>query len=395
MSKPLVFEKPLGMRDTLPDLYEIKSDVRSIMEQVVRHWGYRFMQTPTVEYYDTVGEASATLEQQLFKLLDQEGKTLVLRPDMTAPIARVAASSLKDEPLPMRLAYAANVFRAQQQEGGRPAEFEQFGVELIGDGTVSGDGEVIALMIETLQHAGLNDFQVAVGHVGYVDALFMEILGNGERVEQLKRYLYEKNYVGYRQHVKQLPLSSIDQQRLLQFLQLRGDASILEHAEALISSTPGYEAIEELHQLRKLLKAYGATDVVLLDLTLVSHMTYYTGVVFEGYAQELGFPISNGGRYDTLLSRFNVEAQATGFGIHLDSLLEALQPQENNGFVHCVIFTEENRDEAIAFSVDKRKCGERVVLQDLKGITDIDAFTGTFSSVTYLIGKRKEEGNDD
>ncbi|WP_257351742.1 ATP phosphoribosyltransferase regulatory subunit [Pseudalkalibacillus decolorationis] len=390
MAKPLVFEKPLGMRDTLPDLYEVKSNVRVTMEEAVRQWGYRFMDTPTLEYYDTVGEASATLDRQLFKLLDQEGKTLVLRPDMTAPIARVAASSLQSEALPMRLAYMAKVFRAQQQEGGRPAEFEQFGIELIGDGTVSADGEVIALMTDTLQQAGLDHFQVAVGHLGFVDALFKEILGNDSRVRRLKRFLYEKNYVGYRQHVKQLPLSSIDQRRLLDFLQLRGDASILERAEELISSTPGYQAIEELTMLREFLEAYGVSDVILLDLTLVSHMTYYTGVVFEGYAEELGFPISNGGRYDTLLSKFNIEAQATGFGVHLDYLIEALQPKEQGRSSQCVIFTEEHRKEAIAFSVDKRKDGIQVVLQDLKGVKDLDAFTETFSDVTYFIGSKKE-----
>ncbi|HET7615776.1 MAG TPA: ATP phosphoribosyltransferase regulatory subunit, partial [Bacillales bacterium] len=311
MSKPFVFEKPLGMRDTLPDLFELKSEIRSVMEASVRHWGYRFMQTPTVEYHDTVGEASATSDRQLFKLLDQEGRTLVLRPDMTAPIARVAASSLKADPLPMRLAYAANVFRAQEQEGGRPAEFEQFGVELIGDGTISADGEVIALMIETLEQAGLGDFQVAVGHLGYVDALFTEILGNPKRVEQLKRFLYEKNYVGYRQHVKELPLSSIDQRRLLDFLHLRGDATVLAEAEQLISATRGYEAIEELKSLRSLLQSYGVNDAVSLDLTLVSHMTYYTGIVFEGYTEKLGFPICNGGRYDSLLSQFEMDTQAT------------------------------------------------------------------------------------
>ncbi len=390
MSKPLVFEKPLGMRDTLPHLYEIKSISRTAMETIVRQWGYRFMQTPTVEYYDTVGEASATLDQQLFKLLDQEGKTLVLRPDMTAPIARVAASSLKDEPLPMRIAYAAHVFRAQEQEGGRPAEFEQFGVELIGDGTTSADAEVIALMIETLKAVGLNNFQVAVGHLGYVDALFKEILGTDQRTETLKRFLYEKNYVGYRQHVKELPLSSIDQKRLLDFLQLRGGTAGLEQAEELITSTRAYEALEELQTLRDGLAAYGVSDLVSLDLTLVSHMTYYTGVVFEGYAPELGSPISNGGRYDTLLSKFDMDTKATGFGIHLDHLIEAVHPREEKTFTHCIVYSEKQRKDAIAFCQKLRGQGETAVLQDIKGIENLDGFTEKFSNVTYYLGK--EEG---
>lgn len=127
-----MFEKPLGMRDTLPNLYMMKEEVRVTMANEMKRWGYQFIETPTLEYYETVGTASAILDTQLFKLLDHEGHTLVLRPDMTAPIARVAASKLLKEKLPQRLAYSANVFRAQQREGGRPAEFEQIGVECIG-----------------------------------------------------------------------------------------------------------------------------------------------------------------------------------------------------------------------------------------------------------------------
>lgn len=112
------------------------------------------METPTLEFYDTVGVQSAIEEQQLFKLLDQDGKTLVLRPDMTGPIARVAASKLLKHGHPLRVGYAANVFRAQEREGGRPAEFEQVGVELIGDGTTSADAEVIALVVGALKTLG-------------------------------------------------------------------------------------------------------------------------------------------------------------------------------------------------------------------------------------------------
>ncbi|WP_349410859.1 ATP phosphoribosyltransferase regulatory subunit [Pseudalkalibacillus sp. SCS-8] len=380
------------MRDTLPTLYEMKSVSRRAMESLVRQWGYHFMQTPTVEYYDTVGEASATLDQQLFKLLDQEGKTLVLRPDMTAPIARVAASSLRDEPLPMRIAYAANVFRAQQQEGGRPAEFEQFGIELIGDGTTSADAEVIALMINTFKVVGLKSYKVAVGHLGYVDALFSEILGTDKRIETLKRFLYEKNYVGYRQHVKELPLSSIDQKRLLDFLHLRGEGIQLDQAEELVFSTRAYEALEELQALQDGLKAFGVSDAISFDLTLVSHMTYYTGVVFEGYAPQLGSPISNGGRYDALFSKFDMEAKATGFGIHLDHLIEAVHPRDEKRFTHCIIYSEKQRDEAIRSCMELRRQGEVVTLQDIKGIDDLDAYTEKFSNVTYYLGKEEEKG---
>ncbi len=179
-----MFEKPLGMRDTLPDLYETKQRVKRKIEEEMKRWGYQFIETPTLEYYETVGSASAISDGVLFKLLDQQGHTLVLRPDMTAPIARVAVSKLLNE-LPLRLASTANLFRAQQREGGRPAEFEQIGVELIADETMSADAEVIALMISSLNAAGLKDFKISVGHIGFINELFIQILGTEERAKTL------------------------------------------------------------------------------------------------------------------------------------------------------------------------------------------------------------------
>lgn len=131
------------------------------------------MATPTVEYYETVGSASAILDQQLFKLLDKEGHTLVLRPDVTTPFARVAASKLLNNS-PLRLAYEANVFRAQQREGGRPAEFEQIGVELIGDATMSSDAEVIALMIGALKERDLNHLKSQLATSGSLIRFFRD-----------------------------------------------------------------------------------------------------------------------------------------------------------------------------------------------------------------------------
>lgn len=391
MSKPFVFEKPMGMRDTLPVLYQVKQQVRTVMEQEIREWGYQFIQTPTLEYYDTVGEASAILDQQLFKLLDSEGKTLVLRPDMTAPIARVVSSSMKDVSYPIRLAYDSAVFRSQQREGGRPAEFEQVGVELIGDGTSSADAEVIALMVSTLSKAGLQEFKVAVGHIGFLDELFVEILGNEDRAEELLRYLYEKNYVGYASHVKSLPLSSIDKKRLLDLLHLRGGEEVLKLAEDL-TAVGGRKAISDLRELFNILELYGVQDKIVLDFTLFSHMSYYTGIVFEGYTNELGFPLCSGGRYDQLLGEFGRSAQAIGFGIRLDYLLEALSAKEPSASRSCIIFSAENRKEAIAKSRELREQGRSVVVQDISGVGNVDEYSGRFQEVIYVIGKSEKGG---
>ncbi|MFC0274651.1 ATP phosphoribosyltransferase regulatory subunit [Metabacillus herbersteinensis] len=388
-----MFEKPLGMIDTLPALYDVKKKTRQMMTDVIENWGFQFIETPTLEFYETVGVQSAILDQQLFKLLDQQGQTLVLRPDMTAPIARVAASRLYTNTYPIRLAYSANVFRAQHREGGRPAEFEQVGIELIGDGTTSADAEVISLMISSLKEAGLTNFKVAIGHIGFVNALFKEVVGNEERADTLRRFLYEKNYVGYREHVKSLALSSIDKQRLLSLLKLRGDLEKVTEAQDLVSSEDGRAALEELRQLWSHLEVFGVTDYLKLDCNLVSHMSYYTGILFEVYAENVGFLIANGGRYDTLFEKFDRAAAATGFGIRTDRLIEALKVSSDQK-IYCVIFSQERRADATQFTSQLRAEGNRVVMQEITGIKDVDAFSKMFYDVTYFIGSRKEERDE-
>ncbi|MGA9225811.1 MAG: ATP phosphoribosyltransferase regulatory subunit, partial [Mesobacillus sp.] len=356
----------------------------------MKRWGFQFIETPTLEYYETVGNASAILDQQLFKLLDQQGHTLVLRPDMTAPIARVAASKLFNDHVPLRLAYSANVFRAQQREGGRPAEFEQIGVECIGDDSISADGEMIALAISSLKKSGLEQFQLSVGHVGFVNELFVQILGTEDRARELTKFLYEKNYVGYREHVKSLPLSSIDTQRLLAFLELRGGPEVIGKAAELIENGKGRVALDELKLLWDVIEDFGESDRIKFDLTIVSHMSYYTGILFEVYAGMVGFPIGNGGRYDRLLEKFGKSTGATGFALRLDRLLESLGDLGKPEPVTCILFSPERRREAYQLAAERREDGERIVLQDISTVRNLDTCSDTFSDVVFLIGKAEK-----
>ena len=386
MTKPFMFEKPLGMRDTLPALYETKAAVRNKISDEIKKWGYQFIETPALEYYETIGEESAILDQKLFKLLDKQGHTLVLRPDMTTPIARVAASKLLQKRIPLRLAYCANVYRAQQREGGRPAEFEQMGIECIGNKSVSADAEMIALLVDALKVAGLQEFKISIGHIGFLQELFISILGNEERASVLRKYLYEKNYVGYREHVKSLTLSSIDKQRLIQFSDLRGGEVTLSKALDLLEGEAGRETLTELQELAALLKEFGVDQYVSFDLTLVSHMSYYTGMLFEVYAGQLGSPLGSGGRYDNLLEKFGWNAPATGFAIRMDRLVQALGEPQQETVSELVLFSPERRKEALDFAKAKRAEGKIVTIQDINAVQNVDTFTATFSEVHFFVG---------
>lgn len=326
LSKPKVFEKPTGVKDYLPEAVAKLRSIEFRVLECMEKWGYSQIITPTLEFYDTVGEASSTEDKKMFKLLDQNGRTLVLRPDITAPIARVVASLMKEEKLPLRLSYHANVYRAFEEEAGRESEFFQTGAELVGDGSSEADAEVIALAIASLQAAGVQTFKIALGHTGFLNGLFHETLNGREEEQQaLKECLLNRDYVGYRQKLKGFHLEDRMQRELEGILRLRGGEEICEQARSLTRDPLAQESIQHLCEIYEVLKAYGVSRHVLIDLTMIGDFSYYTGMTFEGYAANLGFPVASGGRYDNLLRQFGRPAPATGFALKTTRILEATQ----------------------------------------------------------------------
>ena len=325
MSKPKVFEKPIGLKDYLPHAVTKLRQIENQVLACMASWGYEQIMTPTMEYYDTVGVASSTSDQKLFKLLNNRGTTLVLRSDMTAPIARVVSSLLKESQFPVRLSYHSNVFRAIEEEAGREAEFFQTGVELVGDASAEADAEVVALAIASLKAAGVERFKIAIGHVGFLNGLFGETLaGRTEEQEELKGCLLGRDYVGYREKLRMLSLAEPVQRELEGILRLRGGQEICEQALQLSSDATAQASIRHLCEMWDVLAAYGVCEHVLIDLTMIGDFKYYTGMTFEGYAADLGFPVASGGRYDNLLKQFGRPAPATGFAIKTTRILELI-----------------------------------------------------------------------
>ncbi|OZB89980.1 ATP phosphoribosyltransferase regulatory subunit [Paenibacillus sp. XY044] len=369
MTKPKGFEKPSGVRDYVPyavsKLRRIERDVLDCMS----HWGYRQIMTPTMEYYDTVGVASSTSDRKLFKLLNNRGTTLVLRSDMTAPIARVISSLLKEEPLPIRLSYHANVFRAIEEEAGREAEFFQTGVELVGDDSPEADAEVVALAIESLKAAGVSSFKIAMGHVGFLNGLFDEILpGSTEEQKSLKEGLLSRDFVGFRKTVSELGVTEEQQNWLEGLLRLRGGQEICDQALELSSHPLARASISHLCKVWEVLEAYGVSEHVLIDLTMIGDFSYYTGMTFEGYASELGFPVCSGGRYDNLLKQFGRDVPATGFALKTNRILDGVNSvQEAAVLPVLVCYDAAHRKEGLAVAARLRAQGQSVVTQLVDG----------------------------
>ena len=385
MPNIFMFEKPIGMRDTLPDLFRLKESVRSRMAKETRLYGYRFLDTPSLEFYETVGQVSAIKDQQLFKLLDKEGHSLVLRPDMTSPIARVASSHLLKEGNPLRMAYSANVFRAQEKEGGRLAEFEQFGVEMIGDKTLSADAEVVTLLTNVLQAAGLSHYHITIGNIAFVHEVLRHYGGTEERAGIMRRYLFEKNYVGYREYVLELDLPENSQRMLNSLPDLKGSEEVLDLALELTEQNVGSAALHDLKELAHMLKKTGMNGHLSYDLSLVSHMDYYTGILFEVLGDHVGFPLGNGGRYNELYRNFGQDAPATGFGLRLDRIIEAIGALDAEEPPLCLIYNDAGQLVAMEKAAALRAEGKAVVTQNIAGIADLDTFTKNFTNISYML----------
>lgn len=373
MSKPKGFEKPAGVRDYLPFAVDKLRAIERRVLDCMAGWGYRQIMTPTMEYYDTVGVASSTSDQKLFKLLNNRGTTMVLRSDMTAPIARVVASLLKEEPLPLRLSYHANVFRAIEEEAGREAEFFQTGVELVGDDSPDADAEVIALAVASLQAAGVKSFKIAVGHVGFLNGLLEDAVPGREDIQEaLKAGLLHRDFVGYREKLAELSLSAEQQGELEGILRLRGGKEICGQALELSGNPLAQTSIRHLCQVWEALEDFGVAEHVMIDLTMIGDFSYYTGMTFEGYAAELGFPVCSGGRYDNLLQQFGRPAPATGFSLKTNRILDGVGGLEAEPELPVVLqYDASNRQRAFAEAERLRGEGRSVLMRRAEGPEDL------------------------
>ena len=152
---------PEGTRDLILNECIVKKQLERDIDELFNKWGYKEVITPTVEYYETFNHNSNTLrEEDMYKFFDNKGRILVLRPDMTVPIARVVETKLKDTDLPIKLRYNSNIFRVHKSLGGKRNEYTDIGVELIGLSEKESDLEILVLALEGLKKLGLKDFKL-------------------------------------------------------------------------------------------------------------------------------------------------------------------------------------------------------------------------------------------
>jgi ATP phosphoribosyltransferase regulatory subunit len=346
---------PPGTRDLPPgEASRARSTVDRVLSRM-RRWGYREIVTPSIEYLDTLVRGEGTeAGDRLFKLVDRGGELLALRPEMTTPVARFVTTHLRDHPLPLRIAYAGQVFRGSETGSGRLREFPQVGCELIGAGTVEADAEIVALAVEALEASGAPACSVSVGHVGFLRGMLagLDLPDGGDR--QVRAFLYQKDFVGLRAILERyVPAARADALTRLPVLSGRG---AIEEARRLAATPESQQVLRDLEDLLDRLAAYGVAGAVRLDLSIIRDFDYYTGIVFEGHTPAFGFALLGGGRYDRLLDGFGLPYPATGFAVRVDRVLAATSPADSIwGPDVAVAFANEDRLEALRLATALRE----------------------------------------
>lgn len=345
---------PEGTRDRLFGECRERRQVQSHLTHLFRSRGYAEIITPEVEFYDSFVTGGCAIPQEaMLKVIDRSGKICVMRPDCTIPIARVAATKLKDIPLPQRFYYNQTVYRSSDANRGSDGERAQCGVELIGARGLRADLEMICMAVDSLRACGLKKFHIEIGHAGIYRALASEMKIDDETAEQIRSLIEGKSFAALRDFLagySDRPACAA----LNQLAYLFGGVEVLDEAEALGSGEEG--TIAYLRTLYQLLEQAGYGECVRFDLGLVHQIDYYTGVVFRGYVEGAGTAVLSGGRYDRLLESFGRPAQAIGFAVDVDAVAGCLPPAESPA-VDTIIYYDLNRLSRAIEELDQRPRG--------------------------------------
>ena len=370
-----VIHTPEGVRDIYGGECARKRVLLKKLHKVFVSYGYEDIETPTFEYFDVFSREIGTIpSKDLYKFFDREGDTLVLRPDFTPSVARAASRHFIEEGQrqTVRLCYQGNTFLNSSSYQGRPREVTEMGVEMMGDASADSDAEVLAMMIDLLKAAGLEDFQVSVGQVDFFKSLLEEAAMPSETVEELRELISIKNHFGVEECVRRQDLSPELTAVFSEMPHFFGSMEILGKAKTMTRNAKALAAIERLEEIYRILEMYGCSQYTTFDLGMLSKYRYYTGIIMQAFTYGTGQPILKGGRYNQLLGYFGKNCPSIGFTLVMEHLMNALDRQgievPLTWKTEVIAYGEEDRRAAIERAVSLRREGKHVVLQK-RGMT--------------------------
>ena len=315
---------PEGTRDILFDKCSLKKEIENSIRNTYINSGFHQVETPTIEFYDVFDFKDNGIPQEsMYKFFDAKGRILVLRPDYTIPVARVVAS--KVDQLPMKFFYSGEVFKPSDSFSGKDSEITQAGVEIIGEGSIRSEIELILRAIEALENCGLDNFKIELGESNFYRKIIESIEIDDMEKEKLTRLVRNKNIGLINEFLKKegatLTKESKDLIRMLP--ELFGEIDILDKVSNYIPNSLQKD-IDKLRAIYDGLKMLGYEKYISIDLGMVSNLNYYTGITIKGYVDNFGEEILSGGRYDKVFCEFGEKTPAAGLAFNINNILEVL-----------------------------------------------------------------------
>lgn len=329
---------PRGFRDILPTEALARERITGTVRECFSRHGYLPVETPLIEDRNLLS-LGGKLQDSPFQLFDGDGSLLMVRPDLTLPIARMVSARTSADDLPLRLRYAAPVVREESTLKGQPRQFTQLGVEYFGadGGGALPETEVVSLLAETLDALEAPAWRIVCGSVSPLKALLARRAPSSEFEERALRLAHESDLVSLDELVSSTELDPAVREALTRIPRLAGDASVIEEADALLD-TAGIPVAErgtsELRALVSSLADLAEEGRLTFDFSIANSFDYYTGIIFKGYAEGITASIASGGRYDAVLANFGRPNVAScGFALSLERLQEILGEQGESGVV--------------------------------------------------------------
>lgn len=399
MKKDLL-HTPEGFRDIYNGECNQKKILETNLHNVCLSYGYNDIETPSMEFFDVFNkERGSVPSNEMFKLFDRYGNTLVLRPDFTPSISRLAAKYFEEHILPIKLCYQGNTFiNDNKYYQGRLKENTVIGAELIDDSSIEADLEIISMLVDCMKASGLKEFQVEVGNVAFYNGLLNEAGISGDVAEELTSLIREKNYIGVEELLNSLNIKEEIKKILLELPQLFGSVDILKRAKSLTTNTDCLNAIKRLEDLYELLKLGDYDKYISFDLGSLSIHSYYTGIIFSAYTFGTGQAVASGGRYDKLMGQFGSDKASIGFSLVIDRLMAAIDRQgleftgDYSGYLIC--YKKQAYKQALKKANSLRAEGQKVCLiEDINA--DIDIYKA-YAKNSYLLNiiMIDEKGNE-
>lgn len=336
---------PEGTRDLLFDECLAKRNIQERLRKIFTAYGYSEVITPGLEFYDVFnGKARYFPQETMYKLVDGKNRLMVLRPDNTLPIARLAATRLREEKLPLKLYYNQSIYMVNPKNSGRDDEFTQSGIEIIGGEKISADYEALSLAAQALFSCD-EDFRLEISEGSIFSSIVADLKLSEEKTELIHRLVETKNYPALNEAAAGMSGEAVMAVKALP--SLFGGGEVFSAAERYMYTPESKEKLDYLRGIYEALCSMGYSGKIKVDLGLAHKKNYYTGILFRGYVEGYGQPVLSGGRYDTLLGDFGRKAAAIGFAVNVEAAAKVLLRNSQETFVEpadVMVFSESGNE---------------------------------------------------